>query len=223
MLKLDLHLHSCSSYDAIGTPADLMKSLQKKGLQGMALTDHNSVHRSLGITKELLKDFLVIPSTEISTADGHLLALNVTEPIQRNLSIEETVEQVLDAGGEPVVPHLFRLLSGIKAEKLRMIQHKIAAIEVFNGCSTPNTNLKTAKIARKFNLGGTGGSDSHDPTYAGEAYTVVDTTDLRIDSVLSEIHAKKTWGEGRTMPLAYRRDRMVLSIRQYVQKGFKRI
>lgn len=223
MLKLDLHLHSCSSYDAIGMPEDLMKSLQKKGLQGMALTDHNSVHRSLGIPKEALKDFLVIPGTEISTADGHLLALNVTEPIQRNLSIEETVERVVDAGGEPVVPHLFRLLSGIKVDKLRTIQHKIAAIEVFNGCSTPNTNLKSAKIARKFNLGGTGGSDSHDPTYAGEAYTIVDTTDLRIDSVLSEIHAKKTWGAGHTMPLSYRRDRMVLSIRQYVQKGFKRI
>lgn len=223
MLKLDLHLHSCSSYDAIGTPQDLMKSLQKKGLQGMALTDHNSVHKSFKLPKEALKDFLIIPGTEISTADGHLLALNVTEPIQRNLSIEETVERVIDAGGEPVVPHLFRLLSGIKVEKLRMIQHKIATIEVFNGCSTPNTNLKTAKIARKFNLGGTGGSDSHDPTYAGEAYTVVDSTDLRVDSVLSEIHAKKTWGEGRTMPLAYRRDRMVLSIRQYVQKGFKRI
>lgn len=223
MLKLDLHLHSNSSYDAIGTPKDLMKSLQKKGLQGMALTDHNSIHRSINISKEALKDFLIIPSTEISTADGHLLALNVTEPIQRNLSIEETVERVLETGGEPIVPHLFRLLSGIKVDKLRTIQHRIAAIEVFNGCSTPNTNLKIAQIARKLNLGGTGGSDSHDPTYAGEAYTVIDTTDLRVDSILSEIRAKKTWGEGRTMPLAYRRDRMVLSIRQYVQKGFKRI
>ncbi len=55
------------------------------------------------------------------------------------------------------------------------------------------------------------------------AYTVVDSTDLRIDTVLSEIKKKKTWGEGVTMPLAYRRDRMVLSVRQYVQRGFKRI
>jgi len=223
MLKLDLHLHSVSSYDAIGTPTDLMKSLQKKGIQGMALTDHNTVHGSSKIQKDSFKDFVVIPSTEISTADGHLLALNVTEPIQRNLSIEETVERVIDVGGEPVVPHLFRLLSGIKVEKLLTIHQRIAAIEVFNSCSTPNSNLKTAKIAQKFNLGGTGGSDSHDPTYAGYAYTVVDTTDLRVDTILSLIHGKKTWGEGHTLPLSYRRDRMVLSIRQYVQKGFKRI
>lgn len=223
MLKLDLHLHSCSSGDAIGTPRELMKTLQKQGLQGMALTDHNTVQTSAVNQMESSKEFLVIPGVEISTADGHLLALNVTQPIPRNLSIEETVERVIDVGGEPLVPHLFRLLSGIKVDKLKAIRHRITAIEVFNGCSTPNTNLKTAKIARQFNLGGTGGSDSHDPAYAGYAYTVVDTTDLRLDTVLSEIHTKKTWGEGRTMPLTYRRDRMVLSIRQYVQKGFKRI
>ncbi|HUS98697.1 MAG TPA: PHP domain-containing protein [Candidatus Thermoplasmatota archaeon] len=223
MLKLDLHLHSCFSDDAIGTPEDLVQSLQKRGLQGMALTDHNTIKGCLRAQKVAPKDFLVIPSLEISTADGHMLAVNVAETIPGCRSVEETVDRIIDAGGEPIVPHLFRLLSGIKKEKLKAIQTKISAIEVFNGCSVPDSNLKTAKIARAFNLGGTGGSDSHDPAYAGYAYTVVDTTDLRIDTVLSEIHKKKTWGEGLTMPLAYRRDRMVLSIRQFVQRGFRRI
>jgi predicted metal-dependent phosphoesterase TrpH len=223
MLKLDLHLHSSYSDDAIGSPEDLIKSLKKRGLQGMALTDHNTIKGCIKVQKVVPKDFLVIPSVEISTADGHLLAFNVTENIPGGLSIEETVERVIDAGGEPVVPHLFRLLSGIKKEKLKGIQTKVSAIEVFNGCSVPSTNLKTAKVSRAFNLGGTGGSDSHDPLYAGYAYTVVDSTDLRIDTILSEIQKKKTWGEGLTMPLSYRRDRMVHSIRQYVQRGFKRI
>jgi predicted metal-dependent phosphoesterase TrpH len=223
MLKLDLHVHSCYSNDGIGSPHDLIKSLQKRGLQGMALTDHNIVEGYSAIEKMIPNDFLVIPSIEISTADGHLLAINVKENIKAHYPIEDTVERVIDAGGEPIVPHLFRLLSGIKKEKLRAIQKKVSAIEVFNGCSVPTSNLKAAKIAHEFNLGGTGGSDSHDPTYAGYAYTVVDSTDLRIDTILSEIQKKKTWGEGVTMPLTYRRDRMVLSVRQYVQRGFKRI
>ena len=223
MLKLDLHLHSCFSYDAFGTPEDLIKSLQKRGLQGMALTDHNTINGCSKVQKGIPKDFLIIPGVEISTTDGHLLAFNIMENIPRGLSVEETVDRIIDAGGEPIVPHLFRLLSGIKIDKLKAIRTKISAIEVFNGCSVPKTNLKTAKIAHAFNLGGTGGSDSHDLSYAGYAYTVVDSTDLRIDAVLSEIRKKKTWGEGCTMPLSYRRDRMVLSIRQYVQKGFKRI
>jgi len=223
MFKVDMHLHSCFSNDGMGTPQDLIKSLKKRGIQGMALTDHNTISGYRTVQQVVPNDFLIIPSVEISTADGHLLAINVTETIQAGLSVEETVERIIDAGGEPIVPHLFRLLSGIKKDKLKRIQTKISAIEVFNGCSVPNTNLKTAKVAHALSLGGTGGSDSHDPFYAGYAYTVVDSTDLCIDTVLSEIKKKKTWGEGVTMPLAYRRDRMVLSVRQYVQRGFKRI
>lgn len=223
MLKLDLHLHSCFSHDAMGSPRALVKSLKSRGLQGMALTDHNTVEGYRQIRQSLPKDFLVIPGIEISTADGHLLGLNVVERIPAGVSVEETVDRILDVGGVPVVPHLFRLLSGIKTEKLRTIQKKIAAIEVFNACSVPSSNLKTAQVARLFDLGGTGGSDTHDPVYAGYAYTVVDSTDLRVDTILSEIQKKKTWGEGATLPLVYRRDRMVLSIKQFIQRGFKRI
>jgi predicted metal-dependent phosphoesterase TrpH len=223
MLKLDLHLHSCFSDDAGGTPEELIKSLKKRGLQGMAITDHNALEGSLRARQVAPRDFLVIPGVEISTADGHVLALNVTHPIPRGLPIEETIDTIISAGGVPIIPHLFRLFSGIKKPKLRDIQSKISAIEVFNGCSTPNTNLRTAQIAKAWNFGGTGGSDSHSPLYGGYAYTIVDSTDSRIDTVLSEIQRKKTWGDGVMMPLTYRRDRMVLSVRQFVQRGFKRI
>ncbi len=223
MIKLDLHIHSQYSEDAIGSPKDIIKSLKKKGLRGMAITDHNTVEGGLKAVKIAPKDFIVIPGIEISTADGHMLALNVEKNIARNLSIQETVEKILDQGGTPIVPHLFRNMSGIKKEKLKTIHQKINTIEVFNACSMPKTNLKIAKIAKEFNLGGTGGSDSHDPAYAGYAYTVVDTTDMNADTILSEINKKKTWGEGITMPLEYRRDRMLKSIRQFFQRGFKRI
>ncbi len=223
MLKLDLHIHSQYSEDATGSPKDIIKILQKKGLQGMAITDHNTVEGGLKALKVKPKEFIVIPGVEISTKDGHMLALNVTENIKRHLSVEETVEKIIDAGGLPVVPHLFRNMSGIKKEKLRNIRTKISAIEVFNSCSLPQTNLKTAKIAKEYGLGGTGGSDAHDPIYAGYAYTTVDNTDINIDSILSEINKKKTWGEGITMPLEYRQDRMMKSIKQFFQRGFRRI
>jgi hypothetical protein len=223
MLKLDLHLHSCYSDDGIGTPEDIIHALQRRGLHGMALTDHNCIEGSLKARSIAPDDFLVIPSIEVTTADGHLLVFNVTSIIPPGLPIEETVERVIDAGGIPVVPHLFRLLSGIKKPNLDKIHGKISAIEVFNGCSTPRTNLKVGKTARAMNLGGTGGSDSHDPLYAGYSYTVIDTMDRRLDTILSEIQKKKTWGEGVIMPLSYRRDRMITSVRQYVHRGFHRI
>jgi len=223
MLKLDLHIHSQYSSDGTGSPKEIIKILKKKGLQGMAITDHNNIEGSLNSIKVAPKDFIVIPGIEISTLDGHILALNVKENIQRELSVEETIDKINDLGGTPIVPHLFRNLSGIKRNKFKKIRTKISAIEVFNSCSVPQTNLKTVELAREFNLGGTGGSDSHEPIYAGDGYTIVNSTDFSIDSIISEINKKKTWGEGRVLPLDYRSDRMVNSVKQFFQRGFKRI
>lgn len=223
MLKLDLHIHSEYSGDGIGDPEEIIKNLQKRGLRGMAITDHNSVEGSLKALKVAPKDFIVISGVEISTRNGHIIALDIKENIRRELSIEETVEKIIDLGGTPIVPHLFRNMSGIKKDKLRAIQTRLFAIEVFNSCSVPQSNLKTAKIAKELNLGGTGGSDSHDPAYVGCGYTIVDTTDLSKDSIISEINKKKTWGEGVMLPFDYRSDRMLISVKQFFQRGFKRI
>jgi predicted metal-dependent phosphoesterase TrpH len=223
MMKLDLHIHSQYSEDGIGSPKEIIKVLQKKGLQGMAITDHNNVEGGLQAKKVAPKDFVVIPGAEISTKKGHIIALDIKENIKKNLSVEETVEKIIDIGGVPTVAHLFRSMSGIKVNILKEIHQKIPAIEVFNSCSDLRTNLKTMKIAKNFNLGGVGGSDSHIPEYVGYAYTLIDSTDYNTDSVLSEINKKKSWGEGNVLPLDYRTQRMIKSIKQYFNRGFKRI
>jgi predicted metal-dependent phosphoesterase TrpH len=223
MLKLDLHLHSEYSGDGMGSPEEIIKILKKKGLDGMAITDHNNIEGSLKAIKIAPKNFIVIPGIEISTSNGHIIALNVRETIQRELSVEETVDKILDLGGIPIVPHLYRNMSGINKDNLMKSRSKVSVIEVFNSCSVPQSNLKTAKLAKELKLGGTGGSDSHNPKYVGWGYTTIDTTDFNVDSIISDINKKKTWGEGETLPLSYRRDRMLYSIKQYFQRGFKRI
>lgn len=223
MLKLDLHIHSQYSDDGIGTPKEIIKNLQKKGLNGMAITDHNTVEGTLKALKVAPKDFIVITGVEISTKDGHIIGLDLKENIPRGLPAEETIDKIIDLGGTPIIPHLYRNMSGVKKEKLKKFYNKLSAIEVFNACSLPKTNLKTAKVAKQYNLGGTGGSDSHDPAYVGYAYTTVDTTDTTVDSIISMINKKKTWGEGTTMPLDYRQNRMIKSVNQFFKRGFKRI
>jgi len=223
MLKLDLHIHSMYSEDAKGSPKELIKIIHKKGLHGMALTDHNTIEGSRKAQKLATKDFIIIPGIEISTKDGHLLALNVTECIPRGLPVEETIDLIIDKGGTPIVPHVYRNMSGIKLPQLKNISSKLKAIEVFNGCSMPTTNLRMAQTAAALHLGGTGGSDSHIPQFAGEAYTTVETTDASVDGVIQAIHQKKTWGEGTTMPFDYRQERMVTSIKQFFQRGLRRI
>jgi predicted metal-dependent phosphoesterase TrpH len=223
MLKLDLHIHSKYSDDGKGSPEEIIKVVKKKGLNGLAITDHNTVKGGLEGLKHSSKDFIIIPGVEISTTTGHILALNVKENIPKGLTASETVDKILDLNGIPIIPHLFRNMSGIKEKKLISLKDKIDAIEIFNSCSLPQSNLKTAKVAKKYNLGGTGGSDSHIPEFAGEAYTTIDSNDLSLDSIVSNIEKKKTWAEGKTLPLSYRQERMTRSIKQFFQRGFKRI
>lgn len=223
MIKLDLHIHSEYSGDGIGSPKEIIKNLKKRGVNGVSITDHNTVKGSLKAIEVAPKDFIVIPGVEISSKDGHMIALDVKEDIPRGLTIEETVEKIIAKGGVPIIPHLYRNMSGIKKGNLKKIISKISAIEVFNSCSVPQTNLKMVKTAKELHLGGTGGSDSHDPQFAGYGYTVVDISDLNKDTIISEITKKKTWGEGEVLPLDYRSDRMIKSVKQFFERGFKRI
>lgn len=189
----------------------------------MAITDHNTLTGSLKAIKIKPKDFIVIPGVEISTLDGHMIALNIKENIQRELTLEDTVDRIIELGGIPIVPHLYRNMSGIKRNNLKKIITKVSTMEVFNSCSIPQSNLRSAEVAKELKLGGTGGSDSHLPEYAGYGYTIVNSSDSNIDSILSEINKKKTWGEGYTLPLDYRSDRMIKSVKKFFQRGFKRI
>lgn len=223
MLKLDLHIHSQYSEDATGTPKELIRFLKKKGINGMSITDHNTVKGSLEALKICPKDFIVIPGSEISATEGHVIGLNIKEKIAPKQSVEITIEKIIDQGGIPIIPHVYRNMSGIKTRILYSISNSIKVIEVFNSCSQPKTNLKMAKIAKKNNLGGTGGSDTHEPKYAGFGYTVVNSNDLSLDSIISEINNKNTWGEGISLPFEYRRNRLIKSVKQFFQRGLKRI
>ena len=98
MLKLDLHIHSQYSEDGAGSPKEIIKILQKKGLHGMAITDHNTVRGGLESLKVAPKDFIVIPGIEVSTKDGHIIGLNVKEDIPRRLTSGETIDKIIEQG-----------------------------------------------------------------------------------------------------------------------------
>ena len=80
-VKADLHVHSTYSSDSIITPKELVFYARKRGLNAVAVTDHNQVEGARKIAGET--DFLIIPGTEVSSRDGHIIGLNVNEAIPR--------------------------------------------------------------------------------------------------------------------------------------------
>ena len=83
--KVDLHVHTPASLCHLDhveiekarktTPSDIVESAIAKGLNGIAITDHNSVASIPEIEEEGRKRGLaVIPGVEISAKGGHILA-----------------------------------------------------------------------------------------------------------------------------------------------------
>jgi len=99
-LKIDLHVHTCYSSDGITTPRDVVAYSKSRGLDGVAITDHDTVDGALRLLGKT--DLIIIPGTEITALGGHILALNVTKPITPNLTLSETIRTIREAGGHQI-------------------------------------------------------------------------------------------------------------------------
>jgi predicted metal-dependent phosphoesterase TrpH len=181
-LRIDLHVHSCYSDDSRTTLKELVKYAQRNGLDGVAVTDHDTVRGARILAKQ--KDLIVIPGIEVSSLHGHILGLNITEPIQPNLDITETAEQIKRLGGIAVVAHPSVVIKTGLGSKITSAS-KIDAVEVINASAFPfflSTYL-ARRLAQNLRLPQTGGSDAHYPEEIGNAYTLIDSDSNKNDIV----------------------------------------
>ena len=74
-MKFDLHVHSNCSIDGFSSPDMIIRSAIKRGLSGIAVTDHNTGAGVLTVSLKAPEGFIVIPGVEYSTDYGHILAL----------------------------------------------------------------------------------------------------------------------------------------------------
>ena len=182
-VKADLHVHSTYSSDSIITPKELVFYARKRGLNAVAVTDHNQVEGARKIARET--DFLIIPGTEVSSRDGHIIGLNVNEVIPRGLSADETVDRIHKAGGIAIACHPHALFKGSIGQH---VTAKFDAVETINASSFPfrSASSKAEKLAQRFGLPRVAGTDAHYGPVIGCAYTVIDS-ELNVESILKAI------------------------------------
>lgn len=153
---IDLHIHSKYSFDSLLSPKTILKVAKKKGLTGIAVTDHNTIKGGLEVQKiNRDGDFTVIVGSEIQTEVGDLIGLCINEDIKSRIAVE-VIEEIKEQGGFVVLPHPFR---GHKLN--RDVIELSDAIEVFNGRSTSEENTKALELARRYKKPFTAGSDAH--------------------------------------------------------------
>jgi predicted metal-dependent phosphoesterase TrpH len=193
-LKIDFHVHTCYSSDSSITLKQVVSFAKKRGLAGIAVTDHNTVE---GALKLKTNEIIVVPGIEVSTLEGHLLGLNVTTPIPKKLGMIETIERIHDAGGIAVAPHPYSFYKSPPSRSVSCYD----AVEVMNSASVPFGVLTyfSKRFATRLGLPQTGGSDSHYAPEIGSAYSVVDSGSS-VDEIVSAVKNGKVSAAGRGLP-----------------------
>jgi hypothetical protein len=209
-LKIDLHVHTCYSRDSSITLKDVVAFARKRGLDGVAITDHNTVE---GAQKLKTPNIIVVPGIEVSTLNGHLLGLNVTVPIPAKLGIEETICRIHEAGGIAVAPHPTAFYKSPPSRKVTSYD----AVEVMNASSIPFSIMThySRKFAERLGLPETGGSDSHYAPEIGAAYTVVDSGP-DVDEIVSAIKKGASVAVGNAVPWKIRLERTWLGLKRRI-------
>ncbi|HEV2450164.1 MAG TPA: CehA/McbA family metallohydrolase [Thermoplasmata archaeon] len=170
-LRLDLHVHSEHSPDSHLSVAEIANAIAEAGLQGFALTDHQSVagHAELTRVHNLHPRLLLIRGVEASAREGHLLLYGVSEAPPRDRPVAELLEWTDARGAVAVLAHPFRWVHGAGMEVARGA--RLAGIEGLNGGTTARANARASQVGVDRGLSITGGSDAHRREHVGRAYT----------------------------------------------------
>lgn len=168
----DLHIHTIYSYDGTTSVPAVLARAKQIGLDVIAITDHDEISGSLK-ARELALDYglEVIPGIEITTAEGDLLALNVTENIPRDLSLIDTVLRVRQLDGFCIAPHpmaggvgmrSLNAYSILKALRNIDVAQTLIAIETYNATLIDKmSNYYAHILAERLGIAQTASSDAH--------------------------------------------------------------
>ena len=171
-MRVDFHVHTAFSPDSRVTPERLAELVTERGLDGVAVTDHDSVGGGL-VLLALEPPFLVVVGTEVSSRDGDIIGLFVREDIEPGLTAEETVARIKVQGGVVVVPHPFDRFrsSAIGGPGLERISGEVDAVEAFNSRNLMSADDRRARDwALENGVPMVGGSDAHTESEVGRGW-----------------------------------------------------
>jgi predicted metal-dependent phosphoesterase TrpH len=200
MLTCDLHIHTNYSKDGESSVEEILRKAEVEGLDVIAITDHDSVD---GAKKALTlpSAVLVIPGIEVSTKQGHLLVLGVTEIIPAGLDVVATVNIARRMGALAILPHPYHVWRHGVARRKKAGMHIVDAVEVFNSrYIVGSANQKAARIAKRLGKPCVGGSDAHNAKFVGFGRTYIDA-EKNVPAILEAIRAGRVSCGGRKTPL----------------------
>jgi hypothetical protein len=180
MLLADLHVHTTRS-DGWWEPERLATAAVARGLSAIGITDHDDVAAGFELADVVVRRGLplqVYIGQEISARengrDVHVLGLDLTQEIQPWQSVAATVEEILDQGGFPILPHPRPAGRGWPSFEQVLALETPVAVEIYNASmidlkrvrdrTLPDANEEARAFYHQHRdrlAGAVGGTDAH--------------------------------------------------------------
>lgn len=206
MGKADIHIHSEHS-DGMASVAEIFEFVQHKtDLDLISITDHDMFDGARQAQELLAKKkyhFDVITGMEVTTIEGHLLALGISQPIKSLQRLDQTIAQIHEQGGVAIVPHpMSWLIRSVGQRGIQRILNDTAPEVYFDGIEAMNPSIagqvtvaKTKRLNHAlFHLPETGGSDAHTLNMIGTGVTYFNGHSAR--DFLNTLRAQQTRADG---------------------------
>ena len=170
-MKIDMHVHTRHSRRCGWmSPHRLIKEAVEKGLDGLAVTDHNTIEGAMEVLDIVRDEYVkleVIVGEEISTDRGEVLAYFINEVIDPG-PFEDVIAAIRRSGGVSAVPHPFdKIRKGFSG--MEEVLGEVDAIEVINSRCLFNKRALDLCLDRKKPM--LGGSDAHFYGEVGRGWT----------------------------------------------------
>ena len=177
--RADLHMHTTAS-DGWPSPQQLVDHARLTGLNVIAVTDHDTIEGALHAAEYAARRtrLQVVIGEEVSSRDGHIVALFIEKRIRPGMSAAATVSAIHDQGGLAVAVHPFwRTQRQTRSGRVHGVgwlaaELEFDAVEVENA---PPGFYVFNQLARRLNMGlgsaEIGSSDAHILDAVGRAYT----------------------------------------------------
>ncbi len=173
-LRIDLHNHTRASFDCRSDPERVIAAARAKGVDRIAITDHNR----LGLALELAQEFpaTVIAGEEVKTAEGiDVIGLYLREEIPKGTSAREVCRRVREQGGLVYLPHPYARGKGGGGRYAEELAPLADVIEVFNARLHPGRlNEPAEELAARWGKARGAGSDAHTVGEVAAAFVEVE-------------------------------------------------
>jgi len=187
----DMHVHTLHS-PRCGwmKPERLVERALEKRLDGLAVTDHNTIEGArevFDIVRDERLKLSVIIGEEISTDRGEVLAYFINREIEPG-SFAEVLTEIRRAGGISAIPHPFDKLRHHAVCLTRDDVWLFDCIEVFNArCLSKTYNDLAYNFGKEYDLAITAGSDAHFLNEVGNAGIIVRQEDIREEKMKKDM------------------------------------